>query len=76
MDAFWLPFIANRQFKGNPRLMASAKGMYHTAVDGKQVLDGTDGLWCVNAGHRREPIMALGVWERGLRHIILVYWRI
>jgi beta-alanine--pyruvate transaminase len=58
MGAFWMPFTANRQFKANPRLMASAKGMYYTTVDGRRVLDGTAGLWCVNAGHCREPIVA------------------
>jgi beta-alanine--pyruvate transaminase len=57
LDAFWMPFTANRQFKAAPRLMASAKGMYYTTVDGRQVLDGTAGLWCVNAGHCREKIV-------------------
>ncbi len=51
-----MPFTANRQFKAKPRLMASAKGMYYTTVDGRQVLDGTAGLWCVNAGHCRDKI--------------------
>ncbi len=58
LDAFWMPFTANRQFKANPRLMAAAKGMYYTTVDGRQVLDGTAGLWCVNAGHGRDSIAA------------------
>ncbi len=58
LDAFWMPFTANRQFKSQPRLMASAKGMYYTTVDDRQVLDGTAGLWCVNAGHCREEIIA------------------
>ena len=57
LDAFWMPFTANRQFKSQPRLMASAKGMYYTTVDDRQVLDGTAGLWCVNAGHCREKII-------------------
>lgn len=57
LDAFWMPFTANRQFKAKPRLMASAKDMYYTTVDGRQVLDGTAGLWCVNAGHCRERIV-------------------
>ncbi|MBW4541194.1 MAG: aspartate aminotransferase family protein [Myxacorys chilensis ATA2-1-KO14] len=56
LEAFWMPFTANRQFKAKPRLMASAKGMYYTTVDGRQVLDGTAGLWCVNAGHCRDKI--------------------
>ncbi|MBC7970200.1 MAG: aspartate aminotransferase family protein [Verrucomicrobia bacterium] len=58
LDAFWMPFTANRQFKAKPRLMASAKGMYYKTVEGREVLDGTAGLWCVNAGHGREQIAA------------------
>ncbi|NTJ43670.1 aspartate aminotransferase family protein [Agrobacterium larrymoorei] len=53
---FWMPFTANRQFKASPRLLASADGMYYTDVDGNKVLDGTAGLWCVNAGHGRKRI--------------------
>ena len=56
LSAFWMPFTANRQYKANPRLLVSAKGMYYTSEDGRQVLDGTSGLWCVNAGHGREEI--------------------
>jgi len=58
LEELWMPFTANRAFKAAPRLLASAKGMYYTDVDGNQVLDGTAGLWCVNAGHCREPIVA------------------
>ena len=57
MDAFWMPFSANRQFKAHPRLMASASGMYYRTVDGREVLDGTGGLWCCNAGHARPRIV-------------------
>lgn len=56
LDNFWMPFTANRQFKAAPRLLASASGMYYTDVDGNQVLDGTSGLWCCNAGHGRKKI--------------------
>ena len=52
----WMPFTANRRFKEAPRLLASAKGMYYTSTDGRQILDGCAGLWCVNAGHCREQI--------------------
>ncbi|WP_353147184.1 aspartate aminotransferase family protein [Pollutimonas bauzanensis] len=52
-----MPFTANRQFKEHPRLLAKAKGMYYTTVEGQQVLDGTAGLWCVNAGHGRSEII-------------------
>ena len=58
MAAFWMPFTANRQFKSAPRLLASAKGMYYTSHDGRRILDGTAGLWCVNAGHCRDEIVA------------------
>ncbi len=57
LDAFWMPFSDNRYFKANPRLLASAKGMFYQTPDGREVLDGTAGLWCVNAGHSREPIV-------------------
>jgi len=57
LEQLWMPFTANRAFKRAPRLLASASGMYYTSVDGRQVLDGTAGLWCVNAGHCREPIV-------------------
>ncbi len=56
LEAFWMPFTANRQFKAAPRIMASAKDMHYITEDGRQVLDGTAGLWCVNAGHGREAI--------------------
>ena len=57
MDAFWMPFSANRQFKKHPRMLASAAGMYYTTTDGRQILDGTGGLWCCNAGHARPRII-------------------
>lgn len=58
LDAFWMPFTANRQFKQAPRLLVSASGMYYRSDDGRQILDGTAGLWCVNAGHCRPEITA------------------
>jgi len=57
MDAFWMPFTANRQFKQQPRMLASAKGMHYTDVAGREILDGTAGLWCCNAGHARPRII-------------------
>src|SRR5690606_1111875 len=56
LSAFWMPFTANRQFKQAPRMFAGAKDMYYTTVDGRKVLDGTAGLWCVNAAHCRPKI--------------------
>jgi len=56
LDHFWMPFTNNRFFKQNPRMFVSAKDMHYTAADGRQVLDATAGLWCVNAGHGRAAI--------------------
>jgi beta-alanine--pyruvate transaminase len=56
LEAFWMPFTANRQFKANPRMLAKAEGMYYWTPDGRQVLDAVAGLWCVNAGHGRREI--------------------
>jgi beta-alanine--pyruvate transaminase len=50
-EHYWMPFTANRQFKSKPRMLVSASGMYYTTDDGRKILDGTAGLWCVNAGH-------------------------
>ena len=57
LDAFWMPFTANRQFKAAPRILVSAKDMHYTTEDGRRILDGSAGLWCVNAGHCRAPIV-------------------
>jgi len=58
LDAYWMPFTANRQFKADPRLLVAAKGMYYRTEDGREIIDGCSGLWCVNAGHGREEIAA------------------
>jgi len=57
LDAHWMPFTANRQFKSAPRMLAKAEGMYYWTAEGRQVLDGFAGLWCCNAGHCRKPIV-------------------
>ena len=57
LEAFWMPFTANRQFKSNPRMLVAAQDMHYTTSDGRQVLDGTAGLWCCNAGHGRPKIV-------------------
>jgi len=57
LDAHWMPFTANRAFKQAPRMLVGAKDMHYVADDGRRILDGTAGLWCVNAGHGREPIV-------------------
>ena len=56
LEAYWRPFTANRQFKQAPRLLSEAQGMWYKREDGHEVLDGTAGLWCVNAGHGRPEI--------------------
>ncbi len=56
LDAFWMPFSDNKYFKGTPRLLARAQGMSYYTPDGKEILDGTAGLWCCNAGHGRREI--------------------
>ena len=58
LEAFWLPFTPNRAFKASPRLIARAKDMHYYTPEGRAVLDGTAGLWCTNAGHNRDPIVA------------------
>ena len=57
LEAFWMPFSANRQFKKAPRMFVSADRMHYTTDDGRKVLDGTAGLWCCNAGHNRPKIV-------------------
>ena len=56
MEAFWMPFTANRQFKANPRMLAKAEGMHYWTPEGRPILDAVAGLWCVNAGHGRREI--------------------
>ncbi len=57
LDAFWMPYTANRSFKANPRMLARAEGMFYYTPEGRPVMDGTAGLWCCNAGHARRPIV-------------------
>lgn len=56
LDAYWMPFTANRQFKEAPRMLVSAKGMHYRSDDDRSILDGTAGLWCCNAGHGHKEI--------------------
>ncbi|MBW8269374.1 aspartate aminotransferase family protein [Caldovatus aquaticus] len=56
LAAFWMPFTDNRYFKTHPRLLARAEGMSYYTPDGREILDGTAGLWCCNAGHGRREI--------------------
>ena len=56
MDNHWLPFTPNRHFRKDPRIFVGADGMHFTTHDGRKVIDGISSLWCVGAGHRRQPI--------------------
>jgi beta-alanine--pyruvate transaminase len=58
LEAFWIPFTPNRAFKKAPRLITRAKDMYYYTADGRAVLDAAAGMWCCNAGHNRDPIVA------------------
>ena len=56
LDAHWMPFTANRHFKSAPRLLSRAEGVHYWTTEGRRILDGVAGLWCVNAGHGRREI--------------------
>jgi beta-alanine--pyruvate transaminase len=56
LESYWMPFTANRQFKAKPRMLVSAEGMHYISADGRRILDGTAGMWCVNCGHARREI--------------------
>ena len=57
LDAFWMPFTANRDFKTNPRMIESADGFYYTSSDGRKILDSMSGLWTSGAGHCHPKIV-------------------
>jgi len=56
LDAYWLPYSANRQFKADPRIIVGAEGSYYIDADGRRIFDGLSGLWCCGAGHNRPEI--------------------
>ena len=56
LDAHWMPYTGNRQFKADPRLITSAQGAYFTTADGRRLFDGLSGLWCTGLGHCRAEI--------------------
>jgi beta-alanine--pyruvate transaminase len=61
LDAYWMPYTANRQFKANPRMVVEAQGAYYTDSEGRKIFDGLSGLWCAGLGHgRREIAEAVG----------------
>lgn len=55
---FWMPFTSNRAFKARPRMIASAKDMHYFTPEGRRIIDASAGLWCTNAGHNRDSIVA------------------
>ena len=57
LESYWLPFTPNRAFKRRPRLFSGAKNMHYLTPDGRKVIDASSGLFCVNAGHTRQPIV-------------------
>ncbi|MEZ4401023.1 MAG: aspartate aminotransferase family protein [Kofleriaceae bacterium] len=57
LDAHWMPYTGNREFKANPRMLVAAEGAYYTDAHGNQILDGLSGLWCTGLGHRRTEIV-------------------
>ena len=56
LEAHWMPFTANRDFKSNPRMVVKSEGMYMWDYKGGQVIDGSSALFCTPAGHARREI--------------------
>ena len=56
LESLWMPFTPNKSFKKDPRIIVGAKDMHFISDDGRDILDATAGLWCVNAGHGRKKI--------------------
>ncbi|HVC29648.1 MAG TPA: aminotransferase class III-fold pyridoxal phosphate-dependent enzyme, partial [Steroidobacteraceae bacterium] len=57
LEAHWMPFTGNRQFKAAPRLLTHAEGAYYTDVEGRKIFDGLSGLWCTGLGHGRRELV-------------------
>ncbi len=72
LDAYWMPFTPNKRFKAAPRFVERAEGMYYYTPDGRQILDGASGLWCVSAGHGHPRIVeAIQRYEPRLKGVVV-----
>ena len=56
LDELWMPFTPNRDFKGDPRIVVRAEGLYYYNDRGDRIIDASSGLFCVAAGHCRKEI--------------------
>ena len=56
LEAHWMPFSGNRQFKADPRLIVGAEGVHLIDAQGRRILDGLSGLWTCGLGHCRSEI--------------------
>ena len=56
LEAYWMPYTGNRQFKDNPRMIVGADDKYYIDAEGRRIFDGLSGLWCCGAGHNRPEI--------------------
>ncbi|AWF82987.1 aspartate aminotransferase family protein [Microbulbifer sp. A4B17] len=57
LNAYWMPFTGNRQFKRDPRIITAASGCYYQSADGRPIFDGLSGMWTCGAGHNRREII-------------------
>ena len=57
LEAYWMPYTANREFKDNPRMITAADGCHYTDAQGRRIYDSLSGLWCTGSGHRRKEIV-------------------
>ena len=73
LNAFWMPFTANRAFKAAPRMVSRAKDMHYYTPEGRALIDGISGLWCANAGHSRAPIVEAIQKQAGVLDLSLIH---
>ncbi len=56
MDHHWLPFTNNKLFHAEPQMFERASGTRYWTPEGREVLDGSSGLFTCAAGHGRSEI--------------------